>query len=91
MSNLLLRLDFTLVKIFGVATSDYKVINIEKKYYEMVIHFLGIEIGVKMTSREAIVKNKVIYFSIASARSSVKAIKRFLKVENKNRIILNIS
>ena len=57
-----------------VTISKNKVINIKNKDDEMVSYFLGIDIGVKITSRETIVKEKVIHFGIPSSRSLVKAI-----------------
>jgi hypothetical protein len=57
----------------------------------MVSYFLGIDIGVRMTSRKVGVKKKVIHFSIPSSRSLLKTIERFLKVTNKVGVILNIA
>jgi hypothetical protein len=69
----------------------YKVINIKNKYHEMVTYFLGIDIGVRMTSRKVSVVKKAIYFSIPSSKSLLKAIERFLKETNKVGVILNIA
>ena len=69
--------------MFGVIISEYKVINIENKYDEMVTHFVGINIGVRMRSRKANVKKKAIHFNLPSPMSLLKAIGRFLKVVNK--------
>ena len=74
-----------------VTTNEDKVISIKNKYYEMASYFLGIDIGVKMTSRKANVKKKVIHFSILSSRSFLKTIERFLKVEYKDGVIMNIA
>jgi hypothetical protein len=52
----------------GVTTSEYKVIDIENKYHEMVTHFLGIDIGAIMASREDGVKKKAIHFNMPSHR-----------------------
>ena len=43
---------------FRVTTSKDKIININKKYDEMVSYFLGIDIGVRMASRKISVKEK---------------------------------
>ena len=60
---------------FRVTTSKDKIINIKNKYDEMVSYFLGIDIGVRMTSRKTSVKEKVIHFGIPIPRSLlVKAI-----------------
>jgi hypothetical protein len=56
----------------------------------MITHFLGIDIGVKMTYRIASVKKKAIYFIIPSSRRLLKAVEIFLKVEGKAIVILNI-
>jgi hypothetical protein len=56
----------------------------------MFSYFLGIGIGVKMTSRKSIVKKKTINFSIPNPRSLLKALEIYLKVEIKARVILNI-
>ena len=49
---------------FRVTTSKDKIININKKYDEMVSYFLGIDIGVRMASRKTSVKEKAIHFGI---------------------------
>ena len=56
----------------------------------MVSYFLGIDIGVRMTSRKAGVKKKAVHFGIPRLRSLLKTIKRFLKATNKARVILDI-
>jgi hypothetical protein len=56
-----------------------------------MVYFLGIYIGVRMTSRNVDVKKKTIHFSIPSPRSLLKTIEGFLKVENKAGVILNIA
>jgi hypothetical protein len=60
-------------------------------YYAMVSYFLGIDIGVIMTSRKDGLKKKAIHFSIPSMRSLFKTIERFLKATYKVRVILNIA
>jgi hypothetical protein len=57
----------------------------------MASYFLGIDIRVRMESRKASVKKKVVHFGILNSRSFLKTIKRFLKVTNKARFILDIS
>jgi len=57
----------------------------------MASYFLGIDIRVKMTSRKASVKKKVIYFCIPSLRILLKTIKKFIKAEYKVGVILNIA
>jgi hypothetical protein len=59
--------------------------------YEMACYILGIDNRVRMTSRKAGVKKNAIHFSIPSSRSLLKTIERFLKAENKARVILNIA
>jgi hypothetical protein len=54
-------------------------------------YFLGINIRIRMTSRKVGVKKKVFHFGIPSSRSLLKTIKRFLKVTNKARVILDIA
>jgi hypothetical protein len=53
-------------------------------------YFLGIYIRVIMTSRKVDIKKKYIHFSISSSRSLLKTIKRFLKAENKAKVIMDI-
>jgi hypothetical protein len=76
---------------FGVTTSHYKIININKKYHGVLKFSLGINIRVKITSRKFSVKKKTIHFSIPSLRGFLKAIERFFKVEKRDVIILNIA
>jgi hypothetical protein len=45
----------------------------------MASYFLGIDIRIRMTSREFGVNKKVVHFGIPSSRSFLKTIKRFLK------------
>jgi hypothetical protein len=54
-------------------------------------YFLGIEITIKMESREFGVNKKVVHFGVPSSGRFLKTIKRFLKVENRDRVILDIS
>jgi hypothetical protein len=65
--------------------------KIKDKDYEMDSYFLGIYIRIKMTSIESGVNKKVVHFGIPSSRSLLKTIKRFLKVTNKDRVILDIA
>jgi hypothetical protein len=44
-----------------------------------------------MTSRKVGVKKKFVHFGIPSLRNLLKTIKRFLKAENKARVILDIA
>jgi hypothetical protein len=78
-------------KNFGVTMSEYKVVNMKNKYHEIVTYFLGIYIGIKMTSTKYSVKKKAIHFSIPRPISFPKAIKRFLNVTNKVKVIFNIA
>ena len=59
---------------FRVTTSKDKIINIKNKYDEIVSYFLGIDIGVRMTSRKTSVQEKAIHFGIPRSRSLLKAI-----------------
>jgi hypothetical protein len=54
-------------------------------------YFLGIDIRIRMTSRESSVNKKVVHFGIPSSGSLLKTIKRFLKVTNMARVILDIA
>jgi hypothetical protein len=75
----------------GVTTSEYKVVNIKNKYYEMITYFLGMDIGVKMTSINSSVKKEAIHISIPSLRSLLEAIEGFFKTRNKVGVLLNIA
>jgi hypothetical protein len=55
----------------------------------MASYFLGIDIRIKMASRESSVNKKVVRFGIPSSRSLLKTVKRFLKATNKARVILD--
>ena len=57
----------------------------------MASYFLGIDIRVRMASRESSVNKKVVHFGIPRSRSLLKTIKRFLKVKNKGRVILDLA
>jgi hypothetical protein len=57
----------------------------------MASYFLGIDIRIRMASRESGVNNKVFHFGIPSSRRFLKTIKRFLKAKNKARVILDIT
>ena len=59
---------------FRVTTGKDNIINIKKKYDEMVSYFLGIDIRVRMASRKTSVKEKDIHFGTPSSRSLLKAI-----------------
>jgi len=52
----------------------------------MFSHFLGIDIGVRVASKEAIAKKIAIHFSIRRPKSLLKAIERFFNVANKTRV-----
>jgi hypothetical protein len=73
-----------------VTNIEDKVKNINKKYYEMDLYFIGIEIGVLMTSRKASVKKKAIHICISSSRNLLKTTEIFFKVAEKDGVILNI-
>ena len=74
-----------------VTTSKDKIINIKNKYDEMVSYFLGIDIGVKMTSRKINIEKKTIHFCLQIPRIFPRDIEIFLKETNKVGVILNIS
>jgi hypothetical protein len=54
-------------------------------------YILGIDIRIRMESREYGVSKKSVYFVIPRLRSFLKTIKIFLKVTNKARVILDIA
>jgi hypothetical protein len=54
-------------------------------------YFLGIDIRIRLASRESSGNKKVVHFGIPSSRSLLKTIKRFLKATNKARVILDIA
>jgi hypothetical protein len=54
-------------------------------------YFLGINIRIRMASRESSVNKKAVHFGIPSSGSFLKTIKRFLKAKNKARVILDIA
>ena len=66
-------------------------INIKDKDYDMDSYFLGIDIRIKMASRESSGNKKAVHFGIPSLGSLLDAIKRFLEVTNKDRVILDIA
>jgi hypothetical protein len=76
---------------FSVTTSKNKVINIKEKDYEMASYFLGIDIRIRMASRESIGNKKVVHFGIPSLGSLLETIKRFIKVTSKARVIIDIA
>jgi hypothetical protein len=57
----------------------------------MASYFLGIDISIRMASRESSGNKKSIHFGIPSSRSLLETQKRFLKVTNKARVILDIA
>ena len=57
-----------------VTTNKNKVINIKNKDDETVSHLLGIDVGVRMTSRKTSVNEISIHFVILGSRSLLKAI-----------------
>jgi hypothetical protein len=57
----------------------------------MASYFLGIDIRIRMASRESGVNKKDVQFVIPSSRSLLKTIKRFFKETNKARVILDIA
>ena len=54
-------------------------------------YFLGMDIRIGMASRESSGNKKAIHFGIPSSRSLLKTIERFIKVANKDGVILNIA
>jgi hypothetical protein len=54
-------------------------------------YFLGIDIRIRMTSRESSGNKKAVHFGIPRSGSFLKTIKRFLKETNKARVILDIT
>ena len=57
----------------------------------MASYFLGIDIRIKMASRESSDNKKSIYFGIPREGRFLETIKRFLEAKNKARVILDIS
>jgi hypothetical protein len=57
----------------------------------MASYFLGIDIRIRMASRESSGNKKAIHFGIPSSGSLLETIKRFLEATNKTRVILDIS
>lgn len=57
----------------------------------MAHYFLGVDNGVRMTSREASVKKKAILFCKPSLKRLFKTIERFLKATNKVGVNMNIT
>ena len=56
----------------------------------MDFYFLEIDIRIRMASRESSGNKKAVHFGIPSSRRLLKTIKRFLKVTNKSRVIMDI-
>jgi hypothetical protein len=57
----------------------------------MASYFLGIDIRIRMASRESSGSKKAINFGIPSSGRLLEIIKRFLEATNKARVILDIS
>jgi hypothetical protein len=57
----------------------------------MTSYFLGIHIRVRVTSEKFSIKKKFVHFGIPNSRILLKTIKRFLKEENKDGVILDIA
>jgi hypothetical protein len=57
----------------------------------MASYFLGIDIRIRMASRESSGNKKSIHFGIPSSGSLLETIKRFLEATNKARVILDIA
>jgi hypothetical protein len=57
----------------------------------MASYFIGIDIRIRMESRESGVNKKFVHFGIPNSGSFLKTIKRFLKAKNKDKIILDIA
>ena len=54
-------------------------------------YFLGIDIRIRIASRESSGNNKAIHFGIPSSGSFLETIQRFLEATNKARVILDIA
>jgi hypothetical protein len=54
-------------------------------------YFLGIDIRIRMESRESSGNKKAIHFGIPSSGSFLETINRFLEATNKARVILDIT
>jgi hypothetical protein len=57
----------------------------------MASYFLGIDIRIRMASRESNDNKKAVHFGIPSSGSFLKTIKIFIKPTNKARVILDIA
>jgi hypothetical protein len=57
----------------------------------MASYFLGIDIRIRMTSRESSGNKKAIHFGIPSPGRLLETIKRFLEATKKARVILDIA
>jgi hypothetical protein len=57
----------------------------------MASYFLGIDIRIRMASRESSGNKKAVDFGIPSSGSFLETIKRFLEATNKARVILDIA
>jgi hypothetical protein len=55
----------------------------------MASYFLGIDIRIRMASRESDVNKKVFHFGLPSSGSLLKTMKIFLKATNMARVILD--
>jgi hypothetical protein len=72
---------FTWFKSFESLLVRIRSFNIKDKDYEMDSYFLGIDIRIRMASRESSVNKKVVHFGIPSSGSFLKTIKRFLEAK----------
>jgi hypothetical protein len=57
----------------------------------MASYFLGIDIRIRMASRESSGNKKAIHFGIPSSGSLLETIKRFIEATNKVRVIMDIA
>ena len=80
-----------MVQKYRVTTSEDKIINRKRKDYEMASYFLGIDIRIKMASRESNGNKKAIHFGIPRSMILLETRKRFLEVKNKARVIMDIA
>ena len=64
---------------FRVTTSKDKIINIKKKYDEMVSYFLGIDIGVRMASRKPVLRRKLSILAYQALGACLRPYKDFLR------------
>ena len=81
-----LRLDFTWIKRLWSLVVRKRLSTLKTRMVRWFLTFLA-NIGVKMTSRKANVKEKAILFGIRSSRSLLNAIYNFFKVTKKGKVI----